>query len=130
MADGLSRWDRSTVSQHLIADERLVLVEKGQDMKTLLYSIKTLQGQNCFRRLATSSWNRKFVSHGSKTSVNPEETKPKKNGLLYRMAPPKGGTEPPDAKFLAVALVVLSAGYYAWFIDPPKKKAQQEGETA
>jgi hypothetical protein len=97
-------------------------------MRTLLYSIKTLQEQNCFRRF-TPSWSRQFVSNGSKTSTNPEETKPKKKGLLYRMAPPKGGTEPPDAKFLAVAVVVLSAGYYAWFVDPPKKKAQQEGET-
>jgi hypothetical protein len=47
---------------------------------------------------------------------------PKKKGWLNRMAPPKGGTEPPDAKFLAVAAVVCSAAFYAWFIDPPVRK--------
>jgi hypothetical protein len=52
------------------------------------------------------------------TTTEPEA--PKK-GFLYRMAPPKGGTEPPDAKFLAVAAVVCSAGFYAWVIDPPKE---------
>ena len=32
----------------------------------------------------------------------------------------RGGTEPPDAKFLAVTAVVAAVGGYAWFIDPPK----------
>jgi hypothetical protein len=36
------------------------------------------------------------------------------------MAPPKGGTELPDAKFMAVFAIVASAGFYAWFIDPPE----------
>mmetsp|Transcript_20282 Transcript_20282/g.36799 ORF Transcript_20282/g.36799 Transcript_20282/m.36799 type:complete len:88 (+) Transcript_20282:56-319(+) len=48
----------------------------------------------------------------SRLGLEPE----KKKGLLYRMAPPKGGTEPPDAKFLVVASIVLGAGYYSWFI--------------
>jgi len=42
------------------------------------------------------------------------------------MEPPKGGTEPPDAKFLAIASLVCAAGYYAWFIDPPKKQQQEQ----
>jgi len=42
------------------------------------------------------------------------------------MAPPKGGRELPDAKFLAIASVVCVAGYYAWFVDPPKRKREQE----
>jgi len=42
------------------------------------------------------------------------------------MAPPRGGTAPPDAKFLAVFAVVGMAGFYAWFIDPPAKKEQEE----
>jgi hypothetical protein len=48
-----------------------------------------------------------------------EEKPPEAKGWLKRMAPPKGGTEVPDAKFMAVATVVLGAGYYAWFIDAP-----------
>ena len=31
----------------------------------------------------------------------------------------RGGTDPPDAKFLAVAAMVVAAGGYAWLIDPP-----------
>jgi hypothetical protein len=31
-------------------------------------------------------------------------------------------TDPPDATFMAVAGVVGVAGFYAWFIDPPKRK--------
>lgn len=54
-----------------------------------------------------------------------EELK-KTNPLLYRMAPPRGGTAPPDAKFLAVFAVVGTAGLYAWFIDPPSKKEREE----
>jgi hypothetical protein len=42
----------------------------------------------------------------------------------------KGGTDPPDAKFMAVAAVVTAAGYYAWFIDPPKKKADEAQRDA
>ena len=40
------------------------------------------------------------------------------------MAPPKGGTEVPDAKFLAIAAVVGVAGYYAWFVDPPRRREE------
>ena len=38
------------------------------------------------------------------------------NPILHKMTPPRGGTELPDVKFMAVAGVVLSAGFYAWFI--------------
>ena len=43
---------------------------------------------------------------------------------LRKMAPTKGGTELPTPKEAAVIGVVLMAGYYAWFIDPPKKSAE------
>eukprot|EP00977_Amphora_coffeiformis_P026693 scaffold29073_cov184-Amphora_coffeaeformis.AAC.2 len=57
----------------------------------------------------------------------PSKGKPKEAGKwLTRMAPPKGGTERPDAPFLVVAAVVCGAGYYAWFIDPPQQQAKAE----
>lgn len=31
-------------------------------------------------------------------------------------------TDPPDAKFLGVAAIVLGAGFYAWFLEPPVRK--------
>eukprot|EP00545_Synedropsis_sp_CCMP1620_P001990 CAMPEP_0119015234 /NCGR_PEP_ID=MMETSP1176-20130426/10657_1 /TAXON_ID=265551 /ORGANISM="Synedropsis recta cf, Strain CCMP1620" /LENGTH=99 /DNA_ID=CAMNT_0006968511 /DNA_START=154 /DNA_END=453 /DNA_ORIENTATION=+ len=55
----------------------------------------------------------------SDPTAAPAEEPPVAKGWLKRMAPPKGGTEIPDAKFLAVAAVVTGAGFYAWFIDPP-----------
>ena len=42
---------------------------------------------------------------------------------LRRMAPTKGGTALPSPKEAAVIAVVAAAGFYAWFIDPPKEKA-------
>ena len=48
--------------------------------------------------------------------------------LLYRMAPPKGGTDPPDAKFMAVATVVVGAGYYSWFIHKEDEKDGDGGD--
>ena len=53
-----------------------------------------------------------------------KEEPQQRKGLLYRMAPPKGGTDPPDAKFLVIASVVSVAGYYAWFVDPPAREDQ------
>jgi hypothetical protein len=59
-------------------------------------------------------------------SSKPTEPEPAvAKGWLKRMEPPKGGTEPPDAKFLAVASVVTLAGFYAWFIDAPKRKEEE-----
>lgn len=39
---------------------------------------------------------------------------------LRRMSPTKGGTAPPTPKEFAVIAVVVAAGYYAWFVEPPK----------
>mmetsp|Transcript_15724 Transcript_15724/g.33249 ORF Transcript_15724/g.33249 Transcript_15724/m.33249 type:complete len:106 (-) Transcript_15724:591-908(-) len=40
---------------------------------------------------------------------------------LKKMAPTKGGTALPTPKEAAVIGVVAAAGYYAWFVDPPKR---------
>ena len=44
------------------------------------------------------------------------------NPYLHRMAPTRGGTDLPDAKFVAVFAVVAGAGFYSWFIHDPEKK--------
>jgi len=54
-----------------------------------------------------------------------EELK-KTNPVLHKMAPPRGGTELPDAKFMAVFAVVGCVGFYAWFLDPPKRSNEEE----
>jgi len=61
------------------------------------------------------------------TTPAPPEKRKGWHRWLYKMEPPKGGTELPDLKFLAVASVVASAGFYAWFIDPPKCKGKDKG---
>jgi hypothetical protein len=43
---------------------------------------------------------------------------------LQKMAPTKGGRELPTAKEALVIGVVVAVGYYAWFVDPPKKKEE------
>jgi hypothetical protein len=45
---------------------------------------------------------------------------------LQKMAPQKGGTELPDAKTSALIFVIGSAGFYAWFIDPPKRAEERK----
>ena len=63
------------------------------------------------------------------TTPHPSPPSEKEAGwILKRMAPPKGGTEPPDATFLAVAALICGAGYYAWFIEPPHAKQKDESK--
>ncbi len=45
------------------------------------------------------------------------------------MAPQNGGTELPDAKTSALIFVVASAGFYAWFIDPPKRAEEKKAAS-
>lgn len=67
------------------------------------------------------------VGTSEKAAESVRSTKePEAKGWLKRMAPPRGGTDPPDAKFLAVAAVVCGAGFYAWFIDPPKPSEKEQ----
>ena len=70
--------------------------------------------------MTSTNNNKPEAATGTKPNTEPDA--PKKGSFLYRMAPPKGGTAPPDAKFLAVAAVVCSGGFYAWVIDPPKEQ--------
>ena len=71
------------------------------------------------RPLAAKRSRRAFLS--DKTNDTAHTNPPKQAGrLLMRMAPPRGGTERPDATFLGVAAIVCGAGYYAWFVEPPK----------
>jgi hypothetical protein len=49
---------------------------------------------------------------------------------LQRMAPQKGGTELPDAKTSALIFLVASAGFYAWFIDPPKRAEERKAAAS
>jgi hypothetical protein len=43
------------------------------------------------------------------------------NPTLHRMAPTRGGTDLPDAKFMAIFAVVAVAGFYSWFIHDPQE---------
>jgi hypothetical protein len=45
---------------------------------------------------------------------------------LQKMAPSKGGRDLPTVKEAAVIGAVMAAGYYSWFIDPPKQQVPSE----
>ena len=48
---------------------------------------------------------------------------------LSRMAPTKGGTKLPTPLEATVIGVVTAIGYYAWFVEPPKRAAEEtEGQ--
>ena len=47
---------------------------------------------------------------------------------LSRMAPTRGGTKLPTPLEAAVILAFTAAGYYAWFVDPPKRAEEAEGQ--
>ena len=44
---------------------------------------------------------------------------------LKRLEPTKGGTSLPTPKEASVMALVAVLGYYAWFIDPPKKAEER-----
>ncbi len=59
----------------------------------------------------------------STSEQNPQGTEKKEAPKwLTKMAPTKGGTALPTPKEAAVIAVVMAAGYYAWFVDGPKKE--------
>ena len=45
---------------------------------------------------------------------------------MTRMAPTKGGTKLPTPAEAAVMAAVAAAGYYAWFVEPPQRKASAD----
>lgn len=44
---------------------------------------------------------------------------------LSRMAPTKGGTKLPTPLEAAVIAAVTAVGYYAWFVEPPKRAVEE-----
>jgi hypothetical protein len=76
-------------------------------------------GTNWRRRMLTTEQKKRPDDHEAykQGMAQLKQTNP----ILHKMAPTRGGTEAPDAKFLAIFAVVGAAGFYAWFIDPPSK---------
>ena len=109
-----------------IAESRALISRRLQSSSSKQPSNSTSSSE------AADSTNQKSTSE---TDVSEPETSsaqyPRhKKGLLYRMAPPKGGTDPPDAKFLAVASVVVLAGGYAWIIEPPEPYVEENEKSS
>lgn len=68
-----------------------------------------------------ASTNDKFDT-GSSGETQPNTLSNNKISWLRGYLGAHSNTDPPDAKFLGVAAIVLGAGYYAWFIEPPVRK--------
>mmetsp|Transcript_46919 Transcript_46919/g.69776 ORF Transcript_46919/g.69776 Transcript_46919/m.69776 type:complete len:120 (-) Transcript_46919:37-396(-) len=45
---------------------------------------------------------------------------------LQKIAPTKGGTKLPTPLEGAVIACVVAAGYYSWFVEPPKQQQQDD----
>mmetsp|Transcript_16669 Transcript_16669/g.30325 ORF Transcript_16669/g.30325 Transcript_16669/m.30325 type:complete len:113 (-) Transcript_16669:525-863(-) len=98
----------------------------------------TALGRPCGSSATTSHWYhsnrvRYFTAQNKKeqvtttTTTTTTPTTPTGTKTMKRMRGFLGvnaNTDPPDATFMAVAGVVCVAGFYAWFIDPPKRKYQ------
>mmetsp|Transcript_20294 Transcript_20294/g.49758 ORF Transcript_20294/g.49758 Transcript_20294/m.49758 type:complete len:89 (-) Transcript_20294:2904-3170(-) len=73
-------------------------------------------------RVATrNSWFQVARKATTKTEPAKEEAKSKMTWSRGYLGV-GSDTKPPDATFMAVASVVLGAGFYSWFIDPPKER--------
>jgi hypothetical protein len=71
------------------------------------------------------------TTNATKSPIDaPPPLAPSKASWLWKEG--RGGTDPPDARFWAVASVVVVAGGYAWFIDPPKQQrhANEQAQAA
>lgn len=85
--------------------------------------------RNTTRRCSKSS----TTNNTSKKSVEIDESNLKWTERkeapkwLSRMAPTKGGTKLPTPLEAAVIGVFTALGYYAWFVDPPKRE-EAEGQ--
>lgn len=76
------------------------------------------------------SGSARFKTSPSSSSSSPDAKTPQKQlkwtqreeapKWLQRMSPTRGGTALPTPKEAAVIAAVMAAGYYAWFVDPPK----------
>lgn len=79
----------------------------------------------------SSKKNSATASHETPLSPPPQDTNAgykqgmeqlkQTNPTLHRMAPTRGGTDLPDAKFMAIFAVVAVAGFCSWFIHDPQE---------
>ena len=79
----------------------------------------------CLSKTKTPSKDTKSSMDESKLKWTERKEAPK---WLQRIAPTKGGTKLPTPVEAALIAVVSAVGYYAWFVDPPKRAAAIEEE--
>mmetsp|Transcript_28421 Transcript_28421/g.48281 ORF Transcript_28421/g.48281 Transcript_28421/m.48281 type:complete len:108 (-) Transcript_28421:1418-1741(-) len=101
--------------------------------------LSVLRSQQLAPRLANRGYRSttkrfyKTTSNDTKASTEIDERKLKWTERkeapkwLNKMAPTKGGTKLPTPPEAALIAVVAAAGYYAWFVEPPKRAAEEAG---
>ena len=94
-----------------LISQRAVLVGKGKRLKT---------------SSSSKSSSRSSAEQEAKQQQSLKWTERKEAPKwLKRLEPTKGGTSLPTPKEASVMALVAVLGYYAWFIDPPKKAEER-----
>ena len=94
-----------------LLSQRAVLVGKGKRLKTSSSS-----------KSSSRSSAEQEAKHQQSLKWTERKEAPK---WLKRLEPTKGGTSLPNPKEASVMALVAVIGYYAWFIDPPKKAEER-----
>ena len=90
-----------------LISQRAVLVGKGKRLKTS--SSSKSSSRSSAEQVAKQQHSLKWTERKEAPS------------WLKRLEPTKGGTSLPTPKEASVMALIAVVGYYAWFIDPPKK---------
>ena len=98
-----------------LLSQRAVLVGKGKRLKTSSSSSSSSKG-------SSRSSAEQEAKHEQSLKWTERKEAPK---WLKRLEPTKGGTSLPTPKEASVMALVAVLGYYAWFIDPPKKAEER-----
>lgn len=94
-----------------LISQRAVLVGKGKRLKT---------------SSSSKSSSRSSAEQQAKQQQSLKWTERKEAPKwLKRLEPTKGGTSLPTPKEASVMALIAVVGYYAWFIDPPKKAEER-----
>ena len=92
----------------------------------------TLSPNRCCNRTKTSSTSKISNNNAEQEAAHQQSLnwKDRKEAprWLKRLEPTKGGTKLPTPLEGVVIAVVGVAGYYAWFVDPPRQQQQSDSQ--
>ena len=109
----------------------MIVYRSAHHVSKRLFTVSSNRCNNRTKRFKTSSTkinsnNAKQQEAAHQQSLNWKDRKEAPR-WLKRLEPTKGGTKLPTPLEGLVISIVAVAGYYAWFVDPPKQQ-QSDGQ--